>query len=48
MPGTFGKNFFNPDFEWGFMTVRIASSSSTHTGARDTDVVVGPPKTQQR
>ncbi|KAF8263859.1 GMC oxidoreductase [Lactarius quietus] len=21
MSGTFGKNFFNPDFEWGFMTV---------------------------
>jgi hypothetical protein len=23
MSGTFGKNFFNPDYEWGFMTVRI-------------------------
>jgi hypothetical protein len=21
MPGTFGKNFFQPDYEWGFMTV---------------------------
>lgn len=21
MSGTFGKNFFQPDYEWGFMTV---------------------------
>jgi hypothetical protein len=21
MPGTFGKNFFQPNYEWGFMTV---------------------------
>ena len=26
MPGTFGKNFFQPDYEWGFMTVRIGIS----------------------
>jgi len=25
MSGTFGRNFFNPDFEWGFRTVRISS-----------------------
>jgi hypothetical protein len=21
LPGTFGKNFFQPDYEWGFMTM---------------------------
>jgi hypothetical protein len=31
MSGTFGKNFFQPDYEWGFMTVRI---TFIHTRAR--------------
>jgi hypothetical protein len=26
MPGTFGKNFFQPDYEWGFMTVGIGTN----------------------
>jgi hypothetical protein len=26
MPGTFGKNFFQPDHEWGFMTVGTRTS----------------------
>ena len=26
MSGTFGKNFFQPDYEWGFMTVRTILS----------------------
>ncbi|KAH9991497.1 GMC oxidoreductase-domain-containing protein [Russula vinacea] len=26
MPGTFGKNFFQPDYEWGFMTVGTSLS----------------------
>lgn len=29
MSGTFGKNFFNPDFEWGFMTVPQKHSNDT-------------------
>ncbi|KAF8485370.1 GMC oxidoreductase [Russula ochroleuca] len=29
MPGTFGKNFFQPDYEWGFMTVPQKHSSDT-------------------
>ena len=31
MSGTFGKNFFNPGFEWGFITVRVLVS--THISA---------------
>ncbi|KAI9455778.1 GMC oxidoreductase [Lactarius psammicola] len=29
MSGTFGKNFFNPDYEWGFMTVPQKHSNDT-------------------
>lgn len=29
MSGTFGKNFFQPDYEWGFMTVPQKHSSDT-------------------
>ena len=36
MSGTFGKNFFNPGFEWGFMTVR---SCSTHISVCQTLVL---------
>jgi hypothetical protein len=29
MPGTFGKNFFQPDYEWGFMTVGTGTNHVT-------------------
>ncbi|KAH9033854.1 GMC oxidoreductase [Lactarius hengduanensis] len=34
LSGTFGKNFFNPDFEWGFMTVPKNTATTTRSTGR--------------
>jgi hypothetical protein len=48
MSGTFGKAFCQPDYDWGFMTVRI---TSMHKSPRMTLLHVvttsGPSKAQQ-
>jgi hypothetical protein len=49
MSGTFGKNFFQPAFEWGFMTVgtRTCQGDALLTLFRFLRVL-GPSKAQQR
>jgi hypothetical protein len=54
MSGTFGKNFLDPDFVWGFRTVRLSSSRRTRRccykfpkkGSHDTAFYL-PPAEQQ-
>ena len=48
MPGTFGKNFFQPDYEWGFMTVGTSLSHGDALLTLFPDLrVSGPSKAQQ-